>query len=408
MLNREVNNNTGTTRLVHRSAKNMLPDTTLEIAIMKQGSAYVATGTVSGKQMSSRIPEYMKSATSLPVVMLPSPDGTHMPAPLYTHRLGDNPSQLNTVVSAIELYLRAVAGQQRPTDAKAIEKIREASGYDIRLASGLRSFVQQYFTYTQKFGEKDTVITPSEVDSALPEFMLDIPDEMPGEKASFIKVGTSFSGEKPIYAQLVNGELHPDFDQAIREGLQHRFKNVVFAGKELRGINSLGEFSAPIIRKDGTVQVNKFSSYNEYVKANSTTYVYGLNKVGSQYVYMANPVVQVDYDEALRTAPPVISTSLTDAPQTGTEEGGPPNVFEEPDELADLFGNGMLSPSPGSVQPLQVPSQGEQVTLEFLEDLRNITPEAHRNSKTPEQVLRELLERGVTVLADGHNPFYVC
>lgn len=407
MLNREVNSNTGYTKLVNRSAKNMLPDASLEIGVAKQGNVYIGAGTLTEKQLSSRLPEYIKDATSLPVVMLPSPDGTHMPVPLYTHLLGDNPSQLNTVIGAIELYLRATAGQQRPTDQKAIEKIREASGYDIRLASGLRDFIQQYFTYTQKFGEKDTVITPSEVSSAVPKFMLDIPDEMPGEKAAFIKVGTSFSGEKPIYAQLVDGELHPDFEQALREGLQNRFKNVIFSGKQLRGVNSPGEFLAPIIKRDGSVQVNRFQDYNEYIKANSVTFVYGLNKVGNQYVYMANPVVQVDYDQALKSAPPVISTAINDEEQT--KEGPSDNqLFQEPDELADLFGNGMLSPSPGSVQPLQVPREGEQVTLEFLEELRNITPEAHRNSKTPEQVLRELLERGVTVLAEGHNPFYVC
>jgi hypothetical protein len=406
MLNREVNPNTGKTKLIQRSAKNMLPDPSLEIAILKQGTAYVGAGIASQKQIATNLPGYMTLATSLPVAMLPSPDGTHVPTPLYTHRLGDNPSQLNTMIGAISLYLRSSTGQQRTTDAKAIAKIEESTGFDIRTPEGLRNFTQQYFTYTQKFGEKDTVIMPSEAPGkARPEFMLDIPDTMPGEKTAFIKVGTSFSGEKPMYAQLVNGELHPDFEQAIRDGLSDRFKNVVFAGKSLRGINSQGEFKAPILKKDGTVQVNTFQNYNEYVKANSTTFAYGLNKVGNQYVYMANPVVQLDYEDALKSAPPVVSTSL---PESVTPKSTERQELEEPDELADLFGNGILSPSPGSVTPLPIPSEGEKVSLELLQDLRNLTPEAHRNSKTPEQVLRELIDRGVTVLAEGHNPFYTC
>jgi hypothetical protein len=406
MLNREVNPNTGRTKLVQRSAKNMLPDPSLEIAILKQGTAYVGSGIASQKQITANLPPYMRNATSLPVAMLPSPDGTHVPTPLYTHRLGDNPSQLNTVVGAIVLYLRSSTGQPKATDAKAITKIQESTGFDIRTPEGLRNFTQQYFTYTQKFGEKNTVIMPSEVSGkATSEFMLDIPDLVPGEKTSFIKVGTSFSGEKPIYAQLINGELHPDFEDALRLGLSNRFKNVVFAGKSLRGINSQGEFKAPIIKKDGTVQVNTYNSYNEFVKANSITFAYGLNKVGNQYVYMANPVVQLDYENALKSAPPAVNTSL---PESVTPHISEEQELEEPDELADLFGNGILSPSPGSVEPLAIPTEGEKVSLELLQDLRNLTPEAHRNQKTPEQVLRELLERGVTVLADGHNPFYTC
>ena len=234
--------------------------------------------------------------------------------------------------------------------------------------------------------------------------MLDIPDVQPGEKVAFIKAGVSNSGEKPVYAQLVNGELHPDFEELLRTELQDRFKNVIFASKDLRGVNSSGEFKAPIIKKDGTVQVTTYRDYNEYVKANSTTFVYGLNKVGNQYVYMANPVIQLDYEQALRSAIPVVSTTISDQP-TATDIG---EVTDDTDELADLFGNGILSPSPGSITPMSTPAEGEKVSLELLTELRNLTPEANRNTKTPEQVLKELLDRGIMILADGHNPFRIC
>lgn len=409
MLNREVNLNTGRTKLVNRSAKNMLPDTSLEIAIMKQGTAYVGSGITSQKKI-NKLPGFLNDATSLPVVMLPSPDGTYVPTPLYTHRLGDNPGSINTIVSAITIYLRSAAGMT--TDIKAIEKILEATGFDLRLPEGLRDFINQYFTYTEKFGEKDTVITPSEGVAKLkpgqkliPKTVLDIPNLLPGERAAFIKIGTTYSGEKPIYAQLVDGQLHPDFESELKNYMADRFRSVIFSGGGLRGVNSQGEFKVPLIKKDGTVQINTFTNYNEYVKSISTTYVYGLNKVGNQYVYMANPVIQLDYAGALRSASPAPSTSLSQpsqVPQTEDQES------LQDDELADLFGNGMLSPSPSSVTPLAIPSEGEQVSLEFLQELRNLTPEAHRNSKSPEQVLRELLERGITVLAEGHNPFYIC
>lgn len=415
MLNREVNPNTGRTKLLNRSAKNMLPDTSLEIAIVKQGTAYVGSGIASQKKVSSKLPNYMKNATSMPVAMLPSPDGSHMPVPLYTHQLGDSPGPINTIAMAIELYLdyatSAGQGMVKPKEA-AIQKILSETGFDLRIPEGLRSFIQQYFTYTQKFSEKDTVITPSEVDSAVPEFMLDIPNVMPGEASAMIKIGTSFSGERPFYARIINGGLDPEFNEALQKGLKDRFKSVIFAGKGLRGINSTGEFKAITIRRDLVVNVHKYSSYNEYVKASSSTYAYGLNQAfnpqtgKTQYVYMANPVVQIDYDQALRSAPPVISTSITETPAESTTSGE--EIFEEPDELADLFGNGILSPSPGSVQPLLVPQEGEHVSLELLQNLRNLTPEAHRNTLSPEQVLKELLERGVTVLAEGHNPFYIC
>ena len=83
-------------------------------------------------------------------------------------------------------------------------------------------------------------------------------------------------------------------------------------------------------------------------------------------------------------------------------------MTDDTDELADLFGNGILSPSPGSITPMSTPAEGEKVSLELLTELRNLTPEANRNTKTPEQVLKELLDRGIMILADGHNPFRIC
>lgn len=406
MLNRETNNNTGRTKLVNRSAKNMLPDPSLEIAIIKQGSAYVSRGVQSSKTL-SRLPGYMKSATSMPVALLPAPDGTHMPVPLYTHKLGDNPSSLNTIVFAVELYLKSASGLPlTPANRKTIDRLKEETEFDITQPEGLRNFIQQYFTYTQKFGEKDTVITPSEVGSgANPEFMLDIPDLLPGETIAFIKAGVSFSGEKPIYATLVNGSLHPDFEAALREGLQDRFKSVIFPGGNLRGINSQGTFKAPIIKKDGNLQINTYQDYNEFVKASSMTFAYGLHQVNGRYVYMANPVVRLDHTGILQQAPPAIQTSITEEQQP-LQKGD--EAADQTDDITELFGNGSLSSLTPAVSPVPVPQQGERVSLELLRELRNLTPEAHRNTKSPEQALEELLKRGVTVLADGHNPFYTC
>lgn len=400
MLNREINVNTGRTRLLTRSAKNMLPGK-LEIAIMKKGSAYVGSGVLSQKKIRN-MPSYMKSATSLPVVLLPAPDGSYVPSPLYTHRLGDNPGTLNTIVGAIEMYLLGEV-------TKATDRIKTETGFDILTAEGLRDFIQQYFTYTQKFKERDTVITPSEAGTgAIPQFMLDIPDVMPGEKFSAIKIGMSFSGEKPMYARLVNGSLDPDFEQMLRDGLQGRFKNVIFAGNNLRGVNSRGEFKAPTIRKDGTVQINTYADYNEFIKANATTFVYGLNKhkESGEHVYMANSTMQLDYHLLLQNSVPATATTIPQQQQQVEQQPG--QVIDEEDELADLFGNGSLSPTPSPIAPVPTPEKGEPISLEFLRELRNFTPEAHRNSKTPEQVLEELLKRGITVLADGHNPFYTC
>lgn len=402
-LNREVNNNTGRTKLTPRSAKNMLPDPALEIAIMKDGNAFVASGILSEKPMSN-MAGYLKSASSLPVAMLPSPDGTYIPTPLYTQKLGDNPSTLNTVVKAIETYLRVTSGTFSGADTTIVNRIKEATGFDLSSERGLRGFIQQYFTFTTKFGEKDTVITPSEAGKgAIPSFMLDIPFVEPGEASAFIKAGVSFSGNKPVYARLVNGTLHPDFEDTLRAGLQDRFKSVIFAGQELRGINSTGEFKSAIIRKDGVVQVTTHASYNDFVKANAQTFAYGLHQVNGKYVYTANSTVELDYNQVLKGAPTTVTAMVQEAPKTQEPD------TEELDLFGDLLGsNNMMELSAGTVIPLSIPIEGEPVSLELLENTRNLTPEAERNTKTPETVLQELLSQGITVLAPGHNPFKTC
>lgn len=424
MMNREVNRNTGEIKSskkvkgkevpVLRSAAKMLPDKSLKIAILKEGSPEVGSGVRFDGEL-NRLPAYMANAKSMPVVLLPAPNGKFTAAPLYTRKLGDTPASLNTVVIAIQTFLRAQMGKVTDKDKKVILRIYQECGFDLTSPNGLRDFIQQYFTYTQKFGERDTVMLASESKtSAREEFMLDIANEsVIDEQKALIKIGTRFSGEKPLYATLDReGNLHPDFVEYLKAGLSNRFKNVVFQGGKLKGINDPDKFKAPIIRSDGNVAITEYDSYNEYVKASSATFVYGLNKVNKdQYVYIANSTIQLDYHAALETALPAVSGTIQAAePVTEdpiTELFGP--AQEADSDVADLFGvDGMLDPSMRSVPSMPVPNQGEPVSLELLEELLNFTPEVNRNGKSPEQVLRELLEKGITVLAEGHNPFRKC
>jgi len=51
---------------------------------------------------------------------------------------------------------------------------------------------------------------------------------------------------------------------------------------------------------------------------------------------------------------------------------------------------------------------GQPVNLQTLSSLLTFTPVNKRNGKTPEQVLYDLSQKGITQLAPGYNPFYQC
>jgi hypothetical protein len=406
--NIQVNLNTDKTKAVlglARSSKpenSMLPDESLEIAVVQSGKAYT------GKDyMFSRSQGF--DTVDLPdgsvVVMLPGANGQYLYAPLVGHRLVDDQRKtaVNAVSKAIELYL-SNDGSNPQAEAEILE-LQKLSGFDISTEQGLKAFINQYFTYSQDFLDSVTsVAAAKDSEEAQERFLFSIQERTGTQNKGNIKLGWSYSGRAPVYAKLTGGRLDPKFVEALEEGFATRSRAVVYTNPELgiRGINSSGSFTEIYADKNGKFKPRHFPSYNEYVKSFSRTIVYGRNQIGDRYVYTANPSIPF----AVKVKP--VATNLV-VKQNET----PDKVQDNPELPYDAKAANMfdLDNEYRSVEVSErgtAPDNARELSVQTLTEIYNFTPVDNRNGKTVLEVYEDLLSRGHSFIPDGFNPFTRC
>lgn len=305
-LSTDVNVNTENSKLSPKLAKNLLPDKKLQFAILDKGTMMIGHGVphsapanFDAESLAKKYQTEGQQWRNTPMVLLPMPNGKVSESPLFTRQLEKRPADIHTVSKVIESYLAHGTAAETGEHRGIIDKINQHTGYDISNAKDLRSFINQYYTYTQPFNEVHTRSNAEVSGPRVPRFMLDIPAD-DGSGKSAIKAGTSFSGSVPVYALTRDGKINPAFDQVLRDGLTTHYKNVVYTSQDIKGINDKRPITAVTIQKDGKVRTDRFDSYNEYLKSFATTAVYGLHQAGDgSYLYGANPITEFDFNEAV-------------------------------------------------------------------------------------------------------------
>lgn len=410
----DINRNTETSKLKPMLAKSLLPDPKLKFAILNKGTMMVGHGTpyqgpanFDGKTLGDKYRGASGEWSNIPMVLLPMPNGAVTESPMFTRKLSERPADIHTVAKAIETYL--VHGTSAETDEHRgiLQKIEKETGFNLADEKGLRNFINQYYTYTQKFSEVHTRGNIDTGEAKVPKFMLDIPGLQEGENKAAIKIGTKYSGQDPIFALTKDGKLNPEFDQALRDGLQTHYKNVVFSSPEgVRGINDDRPLSAPTIQRNGNIKIDKFDSYNEYLKTFTSTIAYGKHQASDgSYLYGANPVTEFDFNRVINT--PLMGEMDAALPSEHTGDTLTPGQVNLMDNLMNFSADSsrIHTPSDGGLSI----EDSKPATTENLQSLHTLASEgAKYNGKTPEQVQRELAELGITQLSPRFNPFLKC
>jgi hypothetical protein len=332
--------------------------------------------------------------------MVPAANGGFLYAPLIGNPLavaGKNSAAVNSVARAVELYLSG-------KNTNEVDDIKNATGFDVSTINGLRSFINQYFTYTRKFPDTATFEKGQE------RFMFSIDETMikTADKTKHIKIGFASSGRKPVYANLTNGQLSEAFRDALQEGFQQRSAAVVYTNADLniRGINSSKPITNAVYNSKTGKWVSKtFTSYNQYVKSFSKTAVYGRNKLSDgSYTYVANPQLPMDLGD------------LRKAAEHRTESNESPTEVKLPTVEDHIAGanalDDLMNMSPIFGRPVQeigsAPEKSNPLSVQSLQEIYNFTPSGHRNGKTVLEVYKDLAARGHTFIPKGFNPFSRC
>jgi hypothetical protein len=411
ILNIEVRNRTSRERAeakpgfaFNKKDGGLLPDPKLEIVISDNGTLMAGKGYPTTKKIAGD----QQVRHGQVMILIPGANGEHIATPLVGKNLADGDIPHRTISRAIELYLSYTGDRESP-NTKEINKLKELTGIDVSNERGLRQFINQYFTHTQRFD--DTAMMP-EGQQSQGKFLFNVWDKIEGKEGkAWIKAGITGSGDRPVLASLgPDGKLAQEFSEVLKQGLATRTKAVSFTREGIRGINERRDPDRPFTdvhyRSDGRWQPTHYADYNEYVKAFSKTTIYGKNKVGDNYIYTANPSIAYEIDGMEHpTIEPNTKISNIEVPEPPDTKGYDESLANELDEIFNAMPN---TERPVVKEIGTGPEKSKPLDMKNLEDLYTFTPEAQRNGKVPADVLRELQDRGHTFLPDGYNPFSLC
>jgi hypothetical protein len=413
ILNRESNNvssklKPGFARNHKNPELSLLPDETLVLGIVhkppgSKGEVHTRFKTKFTGNIAGEITQTHGSV----VVLLPAADGSYHIASLSGQKLADDKRQtsVNTVTHVIELYLKNDGTDANITNE--IAQLKSNIGHDISTASGLKSFINQYFTYTQDFKDSQTISSGEGKE----EFLFRIGEPNLSQSKGEIKIGWANSGKPVVSARLINGKLDPAFITQLLAGFKVRPRAVVYTDstKNLRGINEASDdkFYDAIYTTDSKWRHTEYPSYNEYVKSFSKTIVYGRNKLDNgKYNYVANPSISYSYND------PAAFPVLPEGESGEAEPTTMPDTHKAmEDSDLDLFNTamGLFNDSPEVVEAIGTPPDNSQpVSLATLQEMYNFTPEALRNGRTPAEIYDQLNRTGITWMSEGYNPFTRC
>jgi hypothetical protein len=402
----KLNKNTGKVTYITRLTDKMLPDGSLKFVILKDGKPYVAHNQPFSGTIVEMSDEQKDKFSGAPGVAIPLPNGKYRIVPLATRRFEERQGDIHTIARAIELYMKHGEPGWDELDQKHLDLI-DKTGRDITTERGLNDFINQYYTHTNDgFSDMLTQADAKVIEGGKksPTFMLSIPNKVEGQKKALIKVGVSFSGQRPIYAQLKGGKLEQKFVDALTAGISKRFKNVTYESKDdtgnarLNGINSQKPIAEVRINKDGTTWSRVHDTYNDYLKTFTETSVYGKHQADGKYIYAGNSQVTLNdqnlFDASVAKPADIATASpTTELPTEGADEM---MQFESMNLIPDTPYHEVISPN------------GEPLSLESLRELHSFTDDGERNTKTPEEVHDQLTRLGITHIAEGYNPFIKC
>lgn len=327
----------------------------------------------------------VKSAIGQVKILAPMPNGKIGLVPLTIPNL--NKEDVDTVIHVIETYLR--------NDKTKIAEYSKLTGFDLGTAEGLRRFLNQHYTYTQSFAEVE--LNPNNTKAQGSPFMFSITNEVGTSKRGLIKVGERASGNDAVFAKLdrKTGGLNSDFVDMLSRGLKSRPVSVVMDTKVpaqtvdtvglVQGINNPKSYQRFIFnRLTGKLQAQgkPFKNYNAFIKEISTTTVNGTNKSpNGKYVYGVHP--NIELEDNFSQTPAVESSSAPEA--------APAVQDEIEDEEFDFLGS---------------LNDENTISSESLQDLSDATPQENHNGKSVEDVLYEL--KGLYSLPEDFNPFRKC
>jgi len=419
---------TGKTKYIENKVVDAIPQQGLTYATVdSKGRVYTAKGQeLTGVKLASD-PEKLKGSA---VVLLPLPNGEHHMEPIWTEAL--NPSHIRTVVKAIETYM--LAGMKDPSAASTLAKVKEHTGFDISTAKGLEHFIEQYFTHTTGFTKANTSsAAPADVDeegntSKVQKFMLHIP-----KKGAPPQAGIAF-GNVYQSARIVDGKLNPEFRQLLESELAKRNRIVNLGGGKIRGINEHTNpnlkntpFNSVSISEDGKVSSKAFKNYDDYMRHQTSTVVDGTNKVRIEndtnpvlkgkehYVYSANSQVIIDKESLLKED---LAQKAVELPTENIAEVGvvhepevvpvedieqiTPSIFAGDDD--DVISNASKLPTTGILKV-----DGYPIDLSSVNELMTMVPTDEREpGLTPEDVLEQMRQSGLSAIPEGYNPFRKC
>jgi hypothetical protein len=410
----DLNESTGKVKYRPQLAEKLLPDTSLTFGVATKdglmiGKSLLASTKLDMIDLTTQQRERLMGTAEKPrtsvVAYIPMNNGKYMPVPMLTAPLSKRPGEINTVVRAIELYMQHGTDFLGDKGQKLIDQIQQYTGFDISTPAGLKGFIEQYFTLTNGFADTKTEGNAEAVEGKKElRWLFQVPDEL-GTRTdgkADIKVGTTYSGKRPLRADLKNGQLNPAFRDALIAGLNGRMKNVNLSGGKLMGLGDPKPITAVTINANDVLSHKEYANYNAYAKSFLSTVVYGKHTVAGKHVYAVNGQMILD-ESKLRPAATANATELISS--TPDTAGTVTTEYEDAaDELNDLM-NGSINFE--AVRHIIAPN-GDELTLDNLQQLYNFTATEERNAKTPAQVLQYLQDLGISRIADGYNPFIKC
>jgi hypothetical protein len=385
----------------------LLPDPKIKIGLVNNGTMFTGKGYIFDRPIAG---ETDKLPNGSVYALLPGANGAHVAAPLIGPRLED--AAHSTISRAIEMYLGHNGAENNPITHE-VRTLQDKTGHDVSTESGLRNFINQYFTHLQSFADTATI----SAGKGRTKFLFNVWDKIASKEGkAWIKAGWSESNQKPIHASLdADGKLNQEFSELLRAGLATRTKSVVFTREGIRGINEERDIARPFTDAqyiNGRWVHNTYSDYNEYVKSFSKTTVFGRNKLGQEYVYVANPAISYELETPKqRDIPTNIvvenKTTKVNLPKEEVKEAVKPFDHSLASELDDIFD--MMSAREEKKDAIGTGTdKSRPLDLKTLEEIYTFTPEEQRNGKVPSDVLKELTDRGHSFLPDGYNPFSLC
>lgn len=371
-------------RTVADWSSKMLPDQSLRMGIILQGTVYDSKGNPIEVENIDNLQDFL----NVPVVLLPMANGK-LAASVLNPRTLNQEEDINTILYAIQLFRKSQQfgeAQLTSLEQKHIERIRADLGVDILSPQGLRALIEQYFTYTESFDAATTLISSQSTGSKAQRFLFNVTD------TGAIMIGTAFSNKPILYADIDPGTMQLDeaFVNALSDGLAGRRKSVRFTDTKARGINSPGAFKYPVYRA-GKLVIREATDYNDYVKQFTKTTVYGKLQLEGKYVYAANPSITLEYpggEPAVQYVAPI--TEQTAPPETENVQATQEPFSAAPDsELAEMLGVKHFMEIPG----LPLTSRNLYMITE---------------GKGDGTTIRDMEQEGIRVLPDGFNPTDKC